>query len=619
MKNLITLTAIVLFSIHALATRDGKISKNMKYHPVFKIAEPKPSTASRFRSYLPIVGADIFINSKNPTLMPELVLSDKTFKKVLFGSVNLKVNPEELNILHSHPQGYLFHTQFLGQQVALFFKGFSKDEVRKVVEELKTTETASGTEASSRMPASETKKSWSKKGFNELDNNSDRALMMGTMMAECFEYGAYGMVRPAQMFAEGIKAPFIVGWSKYWENTVTQWNEMTKGVSSLSWEKVKQAYERFSQKDPREGSREFCQVAMGAVMTGRAATAFAEAYLAQKYTVLLPTTTAETLTILDKIKETRKFARDQINKGNKDVAIDSLEELGNMKAVAERTLRKYAWDRKFSSEKLTEADKAAIAKAEQVVKEADAALEDIGKDVLDPKMYEVLIGGAGGESAEVAMRGFDKTAYLWFDAAKAKYSGHGSDYRNQGVSFEKKVNIGGTQITVEVQPESVRQVMNAPAMQYDYYSSATTYHLKIIGNMTEAQAKNMTERMDLARALTYRKLGADVDPAKIPKFDRNLNDNTIPFIVKPGPAERYRNSYSLKNGSEGSNGAWNHNEGDEFLKSLRDVMSMSDQQVVAVKQSIAPAVKRVESDVTKGTAAEELYWERMHSRSRGKD
>ncbi|MBK7891261.1 MAG: hypothetical protein IPJ84_10565 [Bdellovibrionales bacterium] len=60
----------------------------------------------------------------------DAILSNSDVSKAILVSVNRRVNPEYLNKILQHPDGYLIHTTIGQQQVALFFYGFRINEVR---------------------------------------------------------------------------------------------------------------------------------------------------------------------------------------------------------------------------------------------------------------------------------------------------------------------------------------------------------------------------------------------------------------------------------------------------------------------------------------------------------
>lgn len=60
----------------------------------------------------------------------DAILSNSDVSKAVLVSVNRRVNPEYLNKILQHPDGYLLHTTIGQQQVALFFYGFRINEVR---------------------------------------------------------------------------------------------------------------------------------------------------------------------------------------------------------------------------------------------------------------------------------------------------------------------------------------------------------------------------------------------------------------------------------------------------------------------------------------------------------
>lgn len=60
----------------------------------------------------------------------DAILTNSDVNKAILVSVNRRVNPEYLNRIFAHPDGYLLHTTVGQQQVALFFYGFKMSEVR---------------------------------------------------------------------------------------------------------------------------------------------------------------------------------------------------------------------------------------------------------------------------------------------------------------------------------------------------------------------------------------------------------------------------------------------------------------------------------------------------------
>ena len=67
---------------------------------------------------------------KTPNLLIDALISDSKLEKGILISANSKTNPEFLDRIYQHQDGFFFQIQMQGQQLALFFYGYSEDQVQ---------------------------------------------------------------------------------------------------------------------------------------------------------------------------------------------------------------------------------------------------------------------------------------------------------------------------------------------------------------------------------------------------------------------------------------------------------------------------------------------------------
>lgn len=88
------------------------------------------SEQTRIRLDTIAAGTGLMLYEQKRSSRLDAILTNSDVSKAILVSVNRRVNPEYLNQIFKHPDGYLLHTTIGQQQVALFFHGFALNEIR---------------------------------------------------------------------------------------------------------------------------------------------------------------------------------------------------------------------------------------------------------------------------------------------------------------------------------------------------------------------------------------------------------------------------------------------------------------------------------------------------------